>query len=166
MSIFTLGIDIGSTASKCVIIRDGEEIVAKALVAVGAGTSGPQRAIAQVLENAGMTKDNLQFIKDNLIEGGTIYLLGGEACIPSETEELFVGYEVKRLAGPTRFETNLAILEEVGVQNEEILISTGWGFADCLSASATGLPILLLNSEKSTLTQAQFNFLEEHKNNT
>ena len=56
MSIFTLGIDIGSTASKCVIIRDGEEIVAKALVAVGAGTSGPQRAIAQVLENAGMTK--------------------------------------------------------------------------------------------------------------
>ena len=42
MSIYTLGIDIGSTASKCVIVRDGEEIVAKALVAVGAGTSGPQ----------------------------------------------------------------------------------------------------------------------------
>ena len=61
MSIFTLGIDIGSTASKCVIIRDGEEIVAKALVAVGAGTSGPQRAIAQVLENAGMTKDDIDY---------------------------------------------------------------------------------------------------------
>ena len=61
MSIYTLGIDIGSTASKCVIVRDGEEIVAKALVAVGAGTSGPQRAIAEVLENAGMTKEDIAY---------------------------------------------------------------------------------------------------------
>ena len=42
MSIYTLGIDIGSTASKCVILRDGEEIVAKSLISVGTGTSGPQ----------------------------------------------------------------------------------------------------------------------------
>ena len=50
MSIYTLGIDIGSTASKCVMLADGKEIVSKSLVSVGAGTSGPQRAIAQVLE--------------------------------------------------------------------------------------------------------------------
>ena len=62
MSIYTLGIDIGSTASKCVILRDGEEIVAKSLVAVGAGTSGPQRAIAEVLETAGMTKEDMDYI--------------------------------------------------------------------------------------------------------
>lgn len=52
MSIYTMGIDVGSTASKCVILKDGSEIVAKSLVAVGTGTSGPSRAIAQVLENA------------------------------------------------------------------------------------------------------------------
>ena len=46
MSIYTLGIDIGSTASKCIMLEDGKEIVAKSLIAVGAGTSGPQRAIA------------------------------------------------------------------------------------------------------------------------
>ena len=62
MSIYTLGIDIGSTASKCVIVKDGEEIVAKSLVAVGAGTSGPQRAIAEVLETAGMTKEDMDYI--------------------------------------------------------------------------------------------------------
>ena len=61
MSIFTLGIDIGSTASKCVILRDGEEIVAKSLIAVGAGTSGPQRAIAQVQESAGMKKEDMAY---------------------------------------------------------------------------------------------------------
>ena len=54
MSIYTLGIDIGSTASKCVILADGKEIISKSLIAVGAGTSGPQRAISQVLENAGI----------------------------------------------------------------------------------------------------------------
>lgn len=62
MSIYTLGIDIGSTASKCVMLRDGEEIVSKSLIAVGAGTSGPQRAIAEVLENAGMKKEDMNYI--------------------------------------------------------------------------------------------------------
>ena len=40
--IYTLGIDIGSTASKCVILADGKELVSKSLIPVGAGTSGPQ----------------------------------------------------------------------------------------------------------------------------
>ncbi len=62
MSIYTLGIDIGSTASKCVMLKDGKEIVSKSLVSVGAGTSGPQRAIAQVLETAGMTRDEMSYV--------------------------------------------------------------------------------------------------------
>jgi len=62
MSVYTLGIDIGSTASKCVILKDGKEIVAKALIDVGAGTSGPQRAIDAVLESAGMKTEDLSYI--------------------------------------------------------------------------------------------------------
>ena len=62
MSIFTMGIDVGSTASKCVIIKDGKDLVAKALVAVGTGTSGPARAIAEVLENAGMTREQMDYV--------------------------------------------------------------------------------------------------------
>lgn len=60
--IFTMGIDVGSTASKCVILKDGEEIVAKSLIDVGAGTSGPQRAIDMVLADAGMAKDDIAYI--------------------------------------------------------------------------------------------------------
>ena len=59
--IYTLGIDIGSTASKCIMLADGKDIVAKSLVAVGAGTSGPQRAISDVLENAGKTREDMAF---------------------------------------------------------------------------------------------------------
>ena len=62
MSIYTLGIDIGSTASKCVMLADGKEIVAKSLVSVGAGTSGPKRAIAEVLESAGKTREDMDYI--------------------------------------------------------------------------------------------------------
>ncbi len=50
--IFTMGIDVGSTASKCIIMKNGETIVAKSLVDVGAGTSGPERAIQAVLAEA------------------------------------------------------------------------------------------------------------------
>ena len=62
MSVYTLGIDIGSTASKCVMLEDGKEITAKSLIAVGAGTSGPQRAIDQVLSEAGKTREDMAFI--------------------------------------------------------------------------------------------------------
>lgn len=37
--MYTMGLDIGSTTSKGVIIKDGEEIVASVLVPVGTGTS-------------------------------------------------------------------------------------------------------------------------------
>jgi predicted CoA-substrate-specific enzyme activase len=62
MSIYTLGIDVGSTASKCIILKDGSEIIAKSLIDVGAGTSGPQRAIDTVLSEAGMTKEDMAYI--------------------------------------------------------------------------------------------------------
>ena len=61
MSIFTMGIDVGSTASKCVIIKDGKEIVSTAVISVGTGTSGPARAMKEALEKVGLTSvDQLQ----------------------------------------------------------------------------------------------------------
>ncbi len=62
MAIYTMGIDVGSTASKCLILRDGTEIVAKSLVAVGTGTSGPQRAIEGVLAEAAMSREQMDFV--------------------------------------------------------------------------------------------------------
>lgn len=60
--LYTLGIDIGSTASKCVILKNGTDIVAKSLISVGAGTSGPQRAIEDVLSSAGMKREEMDFV--------------------------------------------------------------------------------------------------------
>ena len=60
--IYTLGIDIGSTASKCVMLKNGAEIVAKSLISVGAGTSGPARAIREVLDSCGMKKEDMAYV--------------------------------------------------------------------------------------------------------
>ena len=50
---------MGSTASKCVILKNGKEIVGKSLIGVGIGTSGPDRAISQVLNEVGMTREDM-----------------------------------------------------------------------------------------------------------
>ena len=60
--MYTLGIDIGSTTSKCVILKDGKEIVAKSLVIAGTGTKGPIQAFEAVLSHAGLTEPDIDYI--------------------------------------------------------------------------------------------------------
>ena len=60
--IYTMGIDVGSTASKCIILKDGKEIVGKALIPVGAGTSGPERVIKEIVEATGLRVEDMNYI--------------------------------------------------------------------------------------------------------
>ena len=55
----TLGMDVGSTTSKCLILGDGKEILASAVVPAGAGTSGPRRALEEALEQAGLQREEI-----------------------------------------------------------------------------------------------------------
>lgn len=84
------------------------------------------------------------YIKENVKEGAVLYILGGYKAVPKEVETI-EGYEICRLSGSTRYETNLKILTETGIHGQDtLLIATGKDFADSLSASATARPILLL----------------------
>jgi len=51
--IYTLGIDIGSSSSKAVVLKNGDEIAAKAVVGFGTGTSGPERVLAEIKAQCG-----------------------------------------------------------------------------------------------------------------
>ena len=116
---------------------------------------------APILMASEKTKDSLQkYIKNNLKSGGIIYVLGGVGAVPESVLKGLSGYKIKRLSGSNRYETNLLILEEAGIENQEILVCTGKTFADSLSASATGKPILLLNNKELTIDQKKF--LEEN----
>ena len=101
------------------------------------------------------------YLNQNLEDGGKIYFLGGEDVMPlSILNGLKVDYSFKRLSGDDRYATNLAILEHAPIGSSDLLVATGRDFADSLSASATGLPILLVNSKAGkTLSAEQKEFL-------
>ncbi len=93
------------------------------------------------------------YIKANVKAGAKVYILGGEGAVPENVEKLN-GYDVVRLSGSTRYETNLAILAEAGLAGDDLLVATGKDFADSLSASAAARPILLVRPN-TALSDAQ-----------
>ena len=59
---YSMGVDIGSTASKCLILKNGEETVGQSIIASGTGTSGPGRAVAEALGMAGLTMEDISCV--------------------------------------------------------------------------------------------------------
>lgn len=120
-----------------------------------------------------LNDDVVEYITENLNGvSGTVYLLGGTSAVPQSLEDELNAYAedqidvtIKRLAGADRFETNLMILEEAGVNpGDEILVCTGTNYADSLSASGTGKPILLAFNEYGAFFGGQEAYLKTLKN--
>ncbi len=108
--------------------------------------------------------DILSYVKENLPAGKTVYILGGPAAVSEDVEAQYSDYTVKRLAGGSRYKTNLAILEEIeklGGDMSEILISTGLDYADSLSASAAKKPMLMVKGD-GALRDDQKAYIGEH----
>ena len=105
------------------------------------------------------------YIDKNVYDGGTIYLLGGTGVVSTAFEKSLKaeGYNVVRLGGKDRFETNIKILKEAGVTNEDIMVCSAYGFADSLSASAVGLPILLVDDKLTAQQKEYLNSVETEK---
>lgn len=57
--MYTLGIDIGSTTSKAVILNENKEIVAQSIVVATVGTNGVSKAIENVMTESGLTMDDM-----------------------------------------------------------------------------------------------------------
>mgnify|MGYP004494951995 CR=1 FL=1 len=118
-----------------------------------------------LLVNDGSASMIREYIKQNLKSGGTVYILGGTGAVSGSFEKSVrnTGASVKRLAGKSRYDTNISILKEAGVTKGDLLICSGGGFADSLSASAAGLPILLTGDTVSPEQKAYLNSLSIDK---
>jgi len=121
-----------------------------------------------LLTNAGMAPTVAEYVKNNMAADGVVYILGGTGAVPAVMETAlknqgFTNDNIERLAGPNRYATNIEILKAAGVSGEDILVCSAEGYADSLSASAVGKPILLVGK---TLTPAQADYLEEIKGST
>ncbi len=120
-----------------------------------------------------LQEDTAAEINRVLPEDGTIYILGGTAAISDEVmQELSdEGYTVERLSGLGRFETAIAVAEELikspTASAEEVFLATGFDFPDALAASSPAAlrhaPILLTRTEQ--LPECTADFLEEHTPN-
>ena len=105
------------------------------------------------------------YIQENLKPGGMVYILGGEGAVSADFANGLGSFNIKRLAGSDRFGTNLEIMKEAGnYDGKPVLIATATNFADSLSASAAGLPMVLVygslrEDQKEFLATTSRNFI-------
>jgi len=58
-TIYTIGLDIGSTTSKGIVLKNGKDIVVNSIVPFGTGTFGPQRVMEELLKGAEITREDI-----------------------------------------------------------------------------------------------------------
>lgn len=103
------------------------------------------------------------YVNENLAYNGTVYIVGGKGAVPLTVDENIIAVHgdgaILRLAGSDRYATNILVLNEAGVDGEDMLIASGTGFADALSASAAKRPILLVGA---SLSSDQIKYLSDN----
>jgi hypothetical protein len=109
-------------------------------------------------------RDELQRV---LPAGRTVYVLGGPAALSASVEATIaeLGWTPRRLQGPSRYDTSLAIAREAAPTPGFITVATGNDFPDALiagslaTAFADGVMVL---SDGSSLTAPVRDYLAEH----
>ncbi|MBK9180700.1 MAG: cell wall-binding repeat-containing protein [Acidimicrobiales bacterium] len=89
-----------------------------------------------------LSPDTLAELQRVLPAGGKVYVLGGPAAVGGSVDGQLrgLGYVVTRLAGPTRYETAVAIANALGNPNN-VILATGTDFPDALSGGAAAAKI-------------------------
>ena len=59
--MFTLGIDVGSSSSKAVILKDGKEVIKALAVQAGTGSSGPGRVLHRLFQDTDLTMKDMDY---------------------------------------------------------------------------------------------------------
>ena len=105
------------------------------------------------------------FIKNNTLSSAKVYIIGGTSAVDNNFEKKLKTYfkgssQITRLWGEDRFKTNIQILKEASKYDKDtsgvVLVAHGMDYADALSASAVGKPILLVNGDNLTAEQQAY----------
>lgn len=101
--MYTLGIDIGSTTSKCAILEDGDKLIAKSLVVGGMGTDGPKEALDAIWKESGLSREDMTRViatgygrmkyddADGEVSELTCHALGGRFVFPTLRTVIDIG---------------------------------------------------------------------------
>lgn len=101
--ILTMGVDVGSTTSKCLILKNGMDIAGSAIIQAGTGTSGPVRAVAAALDSAGVSRDMVSAVTatgygrntfqgaDYIVSELSCHAIGAHATFPQVKTVIDIG---------------------------------------------------------------------------
>ena len=103
-----------------------------------------------------------EYIRSHIKDDGTVFIVGGPNSVTENFDRTLeeIGLNYERIDGPNRYDTNLELLNRSENAESEIIICSGKGYADSLTASATGKPIMLVGD---TLRLDQANYLRNLK---
>ena len=151
---------LGVTKFNAICIADGQNYPdALAGAYFAARKKAPILVVHQQAPTGDKSMATINYVKANLPAGKTVYILGGPGSVPDVvvTNLKKAGYKVQRLWGANRYGSNLEILKAAQVPaGTDFIVCTGAQFADALSASATGKPVLLVAGNKLTEDQKAY----------
>lgn len=154
----------GTTKHKYAIIASGTDF-ADALSGSYISSSFYSAPIYLVGKSTQSMEDAATEIAQDLESGGVAFILGGFGAVPQEMEDILQNHGIakgrtRRFAGTDRYDTNLKILRfcDYYMEPNEVMLCSGTSFADALSGSASGKPIMLVGQ---TLTPDQEAYLKE-----
>ncbi|MCF0140849.1 MAG: cell wall-binding repeat-containing protein [Mogibacterium sp.] len=106
------------------------------------------------------TEDRVKtYIENNLATGGKVFILGQTGAVSANFENKIksAGINTIRLGGANRIETNQKVLNETAGEpgSNELLVCSANGYADSISASSTGRPIMLVGTSLNSI-QSKF----------
>lgn len=82
-----------------------------------------------------------------------VYIIGGNGSVSKEVEYKVksIAKNIERIQGEDRYETSVKVAEKLG-ENDEIMLASGEGYADALSAAPVaaikGIPIILTKAKE------------------
>ena len=147
---------LGADKFGCIILTCGDNFAD----AMSASSLGKANRAPILLVNNRDLNSTIEYIRNNLDINGKVYIVGGSDVLSGSLEDLLQEYNVSRLAGDTRYETNFEVLKAID-KPKEIALCSGNNFPDSLSVSSTGKAIMLVNKR---LTDYQRNFIKDITN--
>ena len=126
------------TAQANAIILVGENAIVDGLAA---GPLAAQKDAPILLTKKDeVPQDTMQEIKRVVNKGAKVYIIGGENTISKDVEAQLIkeiNADIQRLEGEDRFETSIAIAEEIGANiSTKAYVVGGTGLADAMSVAA------------------------------
>jgi len=152
----------GRQANVAVLSRDDQFADALSGTALAAQKHGP----LLLTGTAGLDGQVRAELKRILAPGSTVYILGGTSALSPAVQQAVTdaGFKPKRLQGPDRFATSVAVAGEIAPNGPHtVLVATGMDFPDALTAGAAAAQDLaggvVLLSRDETLPQGTKDYL-------